>query len=241
MKYGFENSIIDISHHQGDVNFDLLLNSGVKAIIHKATQGTKGIDARFQARKKIAKDRGFLFGSYHFATAGIVKTQVEHYLSFAKPAEDELIVIDYELNTSGGGTMSLMQLVEAVELIKVRTGRYPVIYSGALIKEELGDDEDPTLKNCPLWISHYTHNSQPKIPANWKTWSLWQYTDGNQPGSKSYPKVYTNGAGYVDRNYFNGDFDGLQRLWGVNLQATAINGLDKQTNQEAKPGEVSQS
>jgi GH25 family lysozyme M1 (1,4-beta-N-acetylmuramidase) len=65
----------------------------------------------------------------------------------------------------------------------------------------------------PLWIAHYTANSQPDVPANnWggKGYTIWQHTEsGTVAGVK----------GNVDRNRFNGSFDKLVALASNSLVA----------------------
>jgi len=51
----------------------------------------------------------------------------------------------------------------------------------------------------------------PKAPPLWRTWTMWQYTDGqagNEPPSAP-------GIGPCDRDIFNGELPGLLALWGA--------------------------
>ena len=59
------------------------------------------------------------------------------------------------------------------------TGRWPVVYGGHLLREEIGHNPDPILSNCPLWYVRYA-DSPIGIPTQvWATYTLWQYTDGD--------------------------------------------------------------
>lgn len=49
------------------------------------------------------------------------------------------------------------------------------------------------------------------VPANWPTWTMWQYTDG---GIGPLPHTVA-GIGRCDRDRFNGNATQLKKLWGV--------------------------
>jgi hypothetical protein len=65
---GGTNVIIDISAYQPNVNFSEVWNSGVRAIIHRASQGAYYTDPYYAKHKAEAKEHGFLWGAYHFGT-----------------------------------------------------------------------------------------------------------------------------------------------------------------------------
>jgi lysozyme len=120
-------------------------------------------------------------------------------------------VLDYEPNLTGS-TMTLDQAREFVAHISTVIGRFPGLYSGHLIKEQLGNvlTPDPVLSQCFLWIAQYSQVPA-NIPRTWPTWTLWQYTDGNAgPQPHSVP-----GIGDCDRDKFNGSLGNLKKLWGV--------------------------
>lgn len=203
------NTVVDLSHHNGQVDFQRAKANGIQGVIYKATQGETNQDATYIARRDKAKKAGLMWGAYHFGTVKDVKKQAANFLNVVKPTNKDLLVLDFEDNTTGT-TMSLNQAREFIKIIYKETGRYPGLYSGALLKAELGNQEDPLLKNCWLWISHYTPKPSPVIVRNWKTWTMWQYTDGALGGI---PRE-VDGIGRCDRNRFNGDEEGLKRLWG---------------------------
>ena len=104
--------------------------------------------------------------------------------------------------------MTLEGAEQFVTQVQAMTGRWPGFYSGSFIKQLLGENQNSTLANCWFWLSEY--GPEAHVPANWKTWTLWQYTDGSvgpEPHSVA-------GIGNCDRDQFNGEMDGLQRLWG---------------------------
>jgi lysozyme len=201
------NTIIDISHHQSP-NFDKVKADGIIAIIHKATEGQTFKDKEYHDRKAAAKAKGFLWGAYHFSSGGSVTNQVDHFLEFAQPEDDELIALDYEPSSSGPN-MTLDQAHRFVEMIKNELGRYPMIYGGSLLRHAVGTNPDPILANCPLWYARY-RNRPVGIPTQvWPKATLWQYTDGND----GLDPHKVDGIGRCDRDIFFGTEAELREQW----------------------------
>jgi lysozyme len=200
------NTIIDM-YHGNSIDLEEVLESGVVAIIHKATQGATIRDSKYQQRREGAKELGFLWGAYHFSTGGSVADQVENFLTYAKPEDDELIALDWE--PSDGPDMTLDQARHFVQMIKDETGRYPLVYGGHLLRESVGHNPDAILSNCPLWYARYAASPIGIPTAVWPTYTLWQYTDGDA-GPEPHDTPGTSGA---DRNNFQGTTQELKALW----------------------------
>ena len=200
------NTIIDM-YHGNSIDLEEVRDSGVVAIIHKATQGATFRDSKYHQRREGAKALGFLWGAYHFSTGGSVADQVENFLTYAKPEEDELISLDWE--PSDGPDMTLDQARDFVQMIKDETGRYPLVYGGHLLRESVGHNPDAILSNCPLWYARYAASPIGIPTAVWPTYTLWQYTDGDA-GPEPHETPGTSGA---DRNIFQGTTQELKALW----------------------------
>lgn len=194
------DNVIDLSHFNTVSNFHEILESGICAVIHKATQGSDFTDPDYTARCTAAKNSGLLWGAYHFADGSDVTTQVEHFLAVA--TDTRLLIPDVEPNRAGS-TMSLAQAEEFVTQIFNRTGRWPGIYCGYYLKELLAGVSATPLTNCWLWYAEYDVE-QPIIPKQWAQWTMWQYTDcGSISGSTL----------SCDRDRFNGSLEDLARLF----------------------------
>jgi lysozyme len=201
------NTIIDI-YHNTQIDFAKVKAAGILAIIHKATEGGSVRDEEYSARRQIAKDMGFLWGAYHYASGTSVTDQVQNFLEYASPIDSDFIALDFEASTSGPN-MTLDQAHRFVETIKTETGRYPLIYGGSMLREAVGTDADSILANCPLWYSRY-RDTPIGIPGQvWSKYTLWQYTDGN---SGPEPKA-VDGIGRCDRSIFNGSTQDLKAQW----------------------------
>ena len=201
------DTIIDI-FHQTNIDFDRVRADGIVAIIHKATEGTNFRDNEYRERKQRAKDMGFLWGAYHFSSAGNVLDQVEHFLTLAEPDDSDLVALDFE-PSSHGPNMTIEQARQFVMLVRNELGRFPVIYGGHLLRQDVGHSPDPILTNCPLWYARYRHLPIGIPTQVWPTYTLWQYTDGSN-GDEPHR---VDGIGRCDRNRYQGSTEELRAAW----------------------------
>ena len=202
------NCVIDLSHHNGSVDFARIAAAGVLGVIHKATQGTDTVDPLYAERRVAARAAGLLWGAYHFGTGADGVAQAVHFLDVVGADPATLLVLDFEGNPQGP-SMTLEEARAFVTHVQSVTGRYPGFYSGHDVKDLLGTHTDPVLAKCWFWLSQYGPTAV--VPPNWSSWTLWQYTDG----AAGPDPHQVDGVGYCDRDAFNGDEAGLRALWGV--------------------------
>jgi lysozyme len=200
------NAVIDLSHHNGTVDFEKIRDAGILGVIHKATQGTANVDPLYKSRRQKALDAGLLWGAYHFGTGSDGVMQADHFLDVAAPDATTLLVLDFEANPQGP-SMSLEEARAFVTHVQAVTGTFPGFYSGHYVKDLLGSGTDPVLANCWFWLSQY--GPTPVVPANWSRLTLWQYTDG-AAGPEPHE---VDGVGHCDRDTFQGAEAELRALW----------------------------
>jgi hypothetical protein len=131
-----------------------------------------------------------------------MEAQMNHYLGTIKPVQGERICLDHE-----DDGVSLEDLKVCVSyVLQLRPDLQITIYSGHLIKEQLGSEHDDYLaKNTSLWIAQYTSGSPTWPKGTWPSYTLWQYTDkGRVPGIE----------GNCDCNQFNGSRDNCIKWFG---------------------------
>jgi lysozyme len=200
------NVVIDISHWDGEIDFQAVAGDGILGVVQKATQGQLDIDPTYERNRANATQAGLLWGAYHFGTGGDGIAQAEHFLSVVGDSDDVLLALDFEENPDGS-SMNLDQARAFVTHVQARTGRFPGLYGGSYLKSLIGAASDPVLVQCWLWIAEY--GPTPIIPPNWRTWTFWQYTDGvHGPEPHS-----VDGVGPCDRDFFNGPEVQLRKLW----------------------------
>jgi lysozyme len=74
------NVVVDISHHNGNVNLAKAKEDGILGVIQKATQGQSFKDPTYQRNRRKANDAGLLWGAYHFGTGSDGLKQAQHFL-----------------------------------------------------------------------------------------------------------------------------------------------------------------
>jgi len=197
----------DLSHYEWPCDFNQLADSGCVGVIYKATQGQSYHDDTYEAARSACYAAGMLWGSYHFADGTDVEGQLNNYLSFAMPTADDLICLDFEDN--GSNSMSLDDAENWILAVEdnLKRPQQCVLYSGNRIKETLGDQQSEFWGARRLWIAQY--GTSVTIPAAWKTYWLWQYTDGSS-GPEPHDAA---GCGACDMNAYQGNDTQLLAEW----------------------------
>lgn len=200
------NKVVDLSHWN-TVDLKLVKEGGVLGVIHKATQGERVVDSAYHERRAQAEALGLLWGAYHFGEGGLSGVrQADHFLETVGDISSVLLVLDLE--SYGDSTMSLKEAEKFVVRLQEKTGRYPLIFgSPYFLSPYIGRSE--ILKQCKLWVAHYTAAESPKLPEGKDSWLFWQYTNGAVGGN---PRV-VKGIGACDRNRFNGNEEELINMW----------------------------
>ena len=122
------------------------------------------------------------------------------------------MALDHEPN--GGNQLDLDGCQAFLESADQQLGRKLVLYSGNLIKEQLGDQQNDFFGSHRLWLAHY--NNTPTWPAAWISPWLHQFSgDGVNSNGIKIPGVNAAQAGQLDMNSFNGSDDDLAAQWAA--------------------------
>lgn len=188
---------LDVSNHQGYIDWSKVAAAGVKFAFMKASQDTDFTDAYFAANWKGAKEHGLYRGAYHYARPDInpdARTEADHcydvvtQLGGLEPGD--MIALDMEVDgrhNFGDWTLYWLQVMESYVNFK------PLIYTAPNYINTL-NLKNPGLGDYGLWIASWNPN-MPKAPAPWPFVAFWQYSaSGRVPGIN----------GDVDMNRFNG-------------------------------------
>ena len=142
--------MVDLSHWDEVDSFEDAKDDGAVGIIHKATESNNYFDPTHNQRKKDAIAAGLLWGAYHFLRPGNMKDQAQYFVSKVGKNLD-LYAADHE-----DEGVSLDDLKTFLREVKRLTGKSPIIYSGHVLKEQLGDRHDSELSQYRLWLAQYT-------------------------------------------------------------------------------------
>ncbi len=199
---------IDVSHHNGDVDFGRVRDAGYDFVFLKTTQDNDFIDPMFATNLARARAAGLATGGYHFFDYTLDgKVQADHFVDRLEATgglTDALPpVVDVECFSPIGlsiHAVSTARLRDLVERIYERTGRVPIVYTSVFMwKEVVGNAEG--FEGLPLWAACWDCETPPSIAPGWEDWTFWQTGIDRIPG-----------VGSLDGNYFSGDPDDLDAL-----------------------------
>lgn len=203
---GYEIHGIDISHHQGTIDWATLKDEAViderpiRFIMIKATEGANKIDENFKDNFYNAREYGFTRGAYHFyGTRSTAKAQAQFFISQVKLEKGDLPpVLDVEHKPSNQTDEEFKESVlEWLRIVENHYGVPPIVYT--YYKFKLRYLSDSAFDAYPYWIAHYYVDKVEYEGA----WKFWQHTDaGRLPGIK----------GDVDFNIYNGSFYDLRQM-----------------------------
>src|SRR5262245_21557225 len=95
------NVVVDLSHHNGEVDLDEAAADGVFGVIPKATQGVGYQDPTYVTNRTKARVAPLQWGAYHFGTGADGVQQAAHFLEVVQPEADTLLALDFEANPQG--------------------------------------------------------------------------------------------------------------------------------------------
>ena len=186
---------IDISHHQGEINWNLLAQEGIDFIFIKATEGGDFTDPKFKENWENAIHQGYKVGAYHFYR--LCKTGKEQATNIIQTVPREKgrlpVVLDLEFGgnceTNQSPEQIISQIQECLDKLENHYDQVPILYVTTEFYEKYVSSE---FKKYPVWIRDVF--SSPKFDDNRK-WTFWQFANrGHCKGIE----------GYVDLNVFYG-------------------------------------
>ena len=198
---------VDVSHHQGEIDWPALAGRGIRFAYIKATEGGDFKDRRFGENWRNARQSGLAVGAYHFFRMGKTGAeQAENFIQTVPSAPDALPpVLDVECPAvpEGPERDAVRSKIEAC-LVRMGAhyGKTPVIYTTreayeVFIKGFFGE--------YPLWVRSVFF--APDEAALERGWTLWQYS------SRTRWEGYSGPEPYIDLNAFNGTEEAFARFW----------------------------
>jgi lysozyme len=173
-------NVIDVSHHQGDIEWLKVKAAGVKGAFVKATEGATYTDPKYRRNAAGAAGASVPVGYYHYARPenNEVMKEVENFISAIKGQPAQLPhVLDLEGDASKLSKPDLTKwALTWMREVKKRTGHTVMLYTGAYFAR---DEVGPELGEFPLWIAHYGA-SKPLDNSTWSRWEVFQYTSSGK-------------------------------------------------------------
>ena len=202
---GYEIHGIDISHYQGDIDWDDLSNAMIEGcplrfVMIKSTEGSTCLDSKFKENFRQAREYGYIRGAYHFwSNKSSARDQAYHFLNKVRLEDGDLPpVLDVEHKPKDRSVEDFQRdVLTWLHIVEDKYHVKPIIYTYYKFKDKYLSA--PVFNDYPYWIAHYyVDKVEYKGP-----WKFWQHTDaGKLPGIK----------GYVDFNIYNGSFYDMKKL-----------------------------
>ena len=169
----------------------------------------------YDTRRKLARMHGLLWGAYHLARPGNPVEQANHFLDYATPADDEMMVLDIE-GIDPERFMSLDDAQVFAGHVKTRTGRYPVLYTNHITARHIAANRDRyrILSRLPLWYARYKPDIRGVFPmGNWESYALWQFSAGANCNKKRCPYRVKGALHDIDVNVVPMSRKALAKTW----------------------------
>jgi lysozyme len=199
---------IDVSHHNGDIDYRAVKKAGHRFVFMKATQDNDFIDPMFPTNMERARAVGLAAGAYHFFDYTLDgREQADHFIDRVEAADgiDDALppVVDVECWAPIGPSIhavSAARLRDFVERVYERTGVLPLVYTSVFMwREVVGNAEG--FEDLPLWAACWGCDRPISIAPGWADWTFWQEGLTRIPG-----------VGRLDGNYFDGSRKELKAL-----------------------------
>ena len=194
---------IDISHHQGEINWAELKTENIKFVFIKATEGGDFKDQKFQDNWSNAKKDNYHVGAYHFYR--VCKNGEEQASNFIqvvpKNADNLPPVVDLEFvgnyNTNKTKEQIQLEILNCLNILENYYEQIPILYVTEEFYKEYINNK---FSKYPIWFRSIYH--KPKL-SEIKEWTFWQYSN----------RAHLKGIdGHVDLNVFNGHIQELIKL-----------------------------
>lgn len=185
---------VDVSRHQGVIDWRALAGDGVRFAYIKATEGGDYVDPRFAANWAGAGAAGVPRGAYHFFT--LCRSGAEQAANFIAAVPNDANALPHALDLEHLGpcrTRPAMTDVVAqarvfLDAVEARYGRRPVVYT----TEEFHELHLAGMQGERFWIRSLF--ARPSVRAS--SWVLWQHHNRGRRRGVSGP---------VDLNVYRGD------------------------------------
>ncbi|GAA0078805.1 hypothetical protein UT300005_31840 [Clostridium sp. CTA-5] len=214
---------IDISNHNGDIDFDKVKKSGIELVYIKATEGTTYQDQYLEKNYSEALKQDLKVGFYHFLVgSSSPETQAENfYNNIVNKQNDLKPCLDIEVNNFDVMDYALRFINKFESLCNLPL----CIYTGPYFAN---DNLDDRLVKYACWIAHYGVDT-PMQTKIWKNnYAGHQFTEkGRVDGINTYVDmnnfnedilINNKKTGYIVTNYLPNGYRGNSEFEGVDLE-----------------------
>lgn len=201
----YEVQGIDVSHYQGEIDWQTMQKYSFDFVFIKATEGSQHVDENFSKNWAGASNTNMKIGAYHFFSFDSpTKEQVENFIHTVGDLSGKLApVVDIEYYGEKEKTPPEISDVHSdlKTMLTELENRYrikPILYTTYKVYRRYIEGH---FDEYPLWIRNVYYPPF-DIDADWK---FWQFSDSEAlDGYKGQEK-------YIDRNVFCGTEEELEK------------------------------
>ncbi|NUU18705.1 lysozyme [Cellulomonas humilata] len=198
---------VDVSAHQGVIDWPVLAAQDIDFAYVKATEGSGFVDDRFAENLQGAREAGLLVGAYHFFSfESPGRSQAEQIIATV-PADDDLLPVAVDVEHYGkffgdppDASTVREELEVLVTMLREHYGVDPVIYA---TQAAYGRYVAGGFPDSPLWIRAVY---LPPRVSDGRAWAFWQYSHRDRLDG------YDGREPFLDLNVFHGDLGELRAL-----------------------------
>ncbi|NVK35970.1 MAG: glycoside hydrolase family 25 protein [Rhodobacteraceae bacterium] len=171
---------VDVSNNQGEIDWQDVAADGMTFALIKASEGVSIIDPFFKSNWQGAQSAGLRCGAYHFFhPTDSVRPQADNFLHALGTVSFERAffpaIIDCEVIPAN---MTGTQYASCLNDFIAALGLPVMIYASPGFWNGLGNPRVTCGGKCPpLWVAEYTNADQPRFPAPWTGFDIWQHSD----------------------------------------------------------------
>lgn len=202
---GYAMRGVDVSHYQGEIDWEQLKKQGVDFAFIKATEGSSHLDETFEANWQAAEEAELYAGAYHFFSFDSEgRTQAEWYIQNVGNLSGRLVpVVDVEYYADKEANppekeQVVWQLKDLLRILEETYQKKPILYTTYKVYHRYIEHE---FDEYPLWIRNVYYS--PNLDMNGK-WQFWQYMD------TAVLEGYKGTETYIDLNVFIGTEEELK-------------------------------
>jgi lysozyme len=195
---------VDVSHHQGHIDWPRLAGPHAAFAYIKASEGADHRDEDFGTNWRGARTAGVTPGAYHYFT--LCRTGAQQAANFIASAGSTRLdglppAVDLEYGGNCARRPSAREFAAELGVFLAQVERHwgcrPVLY---VTPDFYPDYVEGRFPEHPLWVRNVF--AMPRLPDE-REWRLWQYANrARLPGVE----------GFVDRNVFAGSVADFERF-----------------------------
>jgi len=207
---------VDLSSHNGVVDFKEMAKAGVKYAWIKVSEGTTHVNPGYQKKFDDARDAGIIVGAYHFGRPDTYykdkkdwEKEADNFLKQLDKAglecNDLVPVLDVENGMKTDDNYNCKWYLNWLEKVGNETNTKPLVYSARwawqlyIMKAE--QELQQKVASYPLWLASYNSGVEPKRKTKlWDHWDVWQWTgSGDVPGVKGRCDINWMAGGQLEK------------------------------------------